>query len=393
VLARVGGRVQRGAVCPSNHDPRRASGCRLNLRERAGHGGAGCGDRARVPVATGVRRPLGDGPTSRIGAQPPGAGGGEGDGQRRREASRGLASGRCDRADARPAASTAVRLEAGASRAELTSGGVRRGVKVAPPSVERRAPAIIPVGQTAQTTREEDGLRSPPSPGMQGPVPVTNVRPPSVEPASRSWRGKRVRGVASSQTSRPRAARSNTGPVGREGERRLCPAARRRRHAREAVAAASLERAAGDDGIGLTVGGGEGDDGRRGELPPRCAAVVGDPEGAPAERHPDEAIADVSEADRRARPFRRQPCRRRHAREAAAGVGGALDRVAAAGRVGERPEQEEVAVVERAQRDGHEARGQQPPGVARAAAAASDGGEQDAERRSLHIAHRTAHRV
>jgi hypothetical protein len=43
-------------------------------------------------------------------------------------------------------------------------------------------------------------------------------------------------------------------PVGRERERRLCPPCRRRRPAREAVAAAALRRAAGEDGVGLPDG-------------------------------------------------------------------------------------------------------------------------------------------
>src|SRR5438309_6981324 len=74
-----------------------------------------------------------------------------------------------------PRASTAVLADAGASCAELTSGGVRKRAKLMPPFVEREAPANIPVGQTAQTTWVDVGASSPPRPGTQGPAPVTNV--------------------------------------------------------------------------------------------------------------------------------------------------------------------------------------------------------------------------
>src|SRR5439155_26613789 len=83
-----------------------------------------------------------------------------------------------------PRASTAVLSDAGASCAELTSGGVRKRVKLMRPFVEREAPADIPVRQTAQTARVDVGASSHPRPGTQATAGVTNVRPTSFERAS-----------------------------------------------------------------------------------------------------------------------------------------------------------------------------------------------------------------
>jgi hypothetical protein len=98
VRARVDGRVQRGVVCCSNHDPRRASGHCLNLRQWTTCDGARCGDRTHLPAA-GVGRHVGDRSTCPVGAHPPLAGAGEGDRQRCREASSRLASRRSERAN------------------------------------------------------------------------------------------------------------------------------------------------------------------------------------------------------------------------------------------------------------------------------------------------------
>src|SRR5439155_2081754 len=122
-----------------------------------------------------------------------------------------------------PRASTAALLDAGASCAELTSGGVRKRAKLIPPFVEREAPPDIPVGQTAQTTRVDVGASSPPRPGTHGPAPVTNVRPASLERASSSFGNETLPGrVPSNQRFAPCAARSRAEPSEVNGNDRVC---------------------------------------------------------------------------------------------------------------------------------------------------------------------------
>ena len=65
---------------------------------------------------------------------------------------------------------TAVESLAGASKAEFSSSPADSGFHCEPPSVERNASAIIPVGHMAHSTSADDASMLPPSPEKQGSV-------------------------------------------------------------------------------------------------------------------------------------------------------------------------------------------------------------------------------
>ena len=81
---------------------------------------------------------------------------------------------------------TAVVSLAGARRAEFSSWPVPSCCHCEPPSVERKASAIIPVGHIAHSTSADEAWMLPPSPEKHGLWYVVN-RAPEPVPATSSW--------------------------------------------------------------------------------------------------------------------------------------------------------------------------------------------------------------